>query len=59
LNRHLQFLNHVIIIETKALFPQAYDDLSDCVYPVYALWLSCSQRLLNYLAFKYFSFERT
>jgi hypothetical protein len=30
---------------------------NDCGYSVYAFWLSCSQRLLNYLAFKYFDFE--
>ena len=30
-----------------------------CDYPVYAvLKLYCSQRRLNYLAFKYFGFER-
>jgi hypothetical protein len=30
--------------------------LADFVYPVYDLWFSCSQRLLNYLAFKHFGF---
>jgi hypothetical protein len=28
----------------------------DFGYPVHALWFSCSQRLFNYLAFKYFDF---
>jgi hypothetical protein len=27
-------------------------------YPIYVIWLSCSQRLLNYLAFQCFDNER-
>ena len=33
--------------------------MADLVYSVYAIWFSCSQRLLNYLAFKYIGLERT
>jgi hypothetical protein len=44
--QNLQFLNHVIIIKTKVLLPQAYVTLP-CLDPlVYLL-----PKLLNYLAF--------
>ena len=38
----------------------SYDvTLNDFDFLVYALWFSCSQRLLTYFAFIYFDFERT
>jgi hypothetical protein len=33
--------------------------MADFGYPVYDLWFSSSQRLLNDLTLKYFGFERT
>ena len=45
-HRNLQFLNHVIIIQTKVFLPQV--TLTNFSYPVHALWISCSQILLNY-----------
>ena len=50
-------LNFVIIVKTKVLLHQAEVTLAGFGCPVCALWFSCSQRLLDYLAFTYF--ERT
>jgi hypothetical protein len=33
--------------------------LADFGYPVYVLWFSCSQRILDYLAFQSFDNKRT
>jgi hypothetical protein len=41
-----------IVIKTNILFPQEYETLVDFGYPVRPLWLSCSQKLLNCLAFQ-------
>ena len=48
--RNLQFLNHVIIIETKALLPQTFVTVVNVVYSAYAHSFFCSQRFLSYLS---------
>lgn len=50
-------LHTVIIIKNKDSPPSGLDNLANFSYPVYALWFTSSQRLLNYLAFQSFKFE--
>ena len=56
---NLQFINNVIITNTKVPIPQAYVTLDDFGYRAYILWVYCSQTLYNDLAFQSFDFELT
>jgi hypothetical protein len=49
-------LNHLLIIKTKFLLPQAYVTLVEFCYPNYVFWFYCSQRFYNYLDFQIFLF---
>jgi hypothetical protein len=52
LNRFTKILKGDYLHEKYKSCPSGGGDLG-------RFWFSCSQRLLNYLAFKYFGFERT
>ena len=47
-------INHVIIIKTRVIIPQAYVTSADFGYSVKGLWFLCSQRHLNNLDFQIF-----
>ena len=46
-------------IKTKIHLPQPMVAIADFLYPFYTFLFSCSQRFLNYVAFKCFGFEHT
>jgi hypothetical protein len=52
-------LNNVIIIKINVLLPQAHVTLPDFGDHVSALWFTCSQCVLNYLALQPFDVECT
>ena len=47
------------ICNTNVHLPQAYVILPDLGSPVFVLWVSCSRRLSNHLAFQSYDFEYT
>ena len=51
------FLQYVSIMKTKVLLPLACVTLDDLGDPLQALWFTCSQAFLNYLAFPPFDFK--
>ena len=54
----LTYLIHCYNIKDVILLPQAYVTIENFVYP-FGVFFFYSQRFKNYLAFKYFGFERT
>jgi hypothetical protein len=53
------FISNAIINQTKILLPQGEMTLADFDYHVKAPLMTCSQKLLNYLAFQSFDYEGT